>query len=143
MARLGLSYGVALNELAELAGQQRPPDDLCLLMTSKQQQLPGEMLSAIEERVTQQQTGWFDTHPADRDRIRRAHEEGTTKVFASHEPAAVLFSDFAALARNTTGDLYCAVFGPRFQPSMMRPVAEATRARRADPLDPLPSIPID
>jgi len=86
-------------------------------------------------------TGWFDSHPSARDRIRHAAAERDEPVFADARPAAILFSDFPAVARGVTGDLYRAVFGSRFQPSKMHSTEELLRPT---PLDTPPrEIPLD
>lgn len=63
------------------------------------------------------------TRTPPKDRVRRAQREGAG-LFADQRPAASLFSDFPAMSRSTTGDLYRAVFGNRFQPSRMQAMEE-------------------
>ena len=128
LAVLGAIYQTSFHDLRVFAKRGRLPDDLSLLVLAKRSVIPPALLDRIERQVSEKKAGWLDTHPADRDRIARASREGTNPLFADPRPAAALFSDFKALSRNTTWDLYRANFGSRFQPSQMRPVEEVLRA---------------
>ncbi len=128
LARLRVAYEAALRDLGQLIDHGRMPDDLPQLMLLEDAGLSDELLALIERHQRETKTGWFDTHPADRDRVRRAAIEAGEAAFANHRPATLLFSDFAAIARNTTWDMYRAFYGSRFRPSLMQPTAEVLKA---------------
>jgi Zn-dependent protease with chaperone function len=138
---LGIAFQAVTPELLQLMRQRRLPDDLSHLILVQLGRFPPEVLEQINAQIAKGRTRPFDSHPAPRDRIRRAHQEGAAPVFADHRPASALFSDFKALSRNTTGDFYRACFGHRFQPTSMEPaekVIEATKPKNDD--EPLPPI---
>ena len=136
------AYQAVFCDLEHLVTAGKLPDDLSLLILAKLDQLPLEIGELISRQVSTTKAGWFDTHPADQDRIRRAYREQATAIFADPRSATALFIDFKALSRNTTWDLYRACFGSRFQPSRMQSVEEIARAEAAAQ-EPLPPIPFD
>jgi len=54
-------------------------------------------IQRLKRRIDKGRTGWFDTHPSDSDRIRRAEKEAAPGVFQSDLPAEALFSEFDQL----------------------------------------------
>ncbi|REK12711.1 MAG: hypothetical protein DWQ37_10800 [Planctomycetota bacterium] len=129
LARLDVAQQAALNDIGEFLGSGRIPDDLAMLVALRCASMPPDLLAKLDEYVETGKTGWFDSHPAPRARIRYAAKQGKEHVFASERPAVELFSDFRALSRNITADLYRAHFGSRFQPSLMHPTEELLNPR--------------
>ncbi len=128
LARLRVAYEAALRDLGQLVDNGRMPDDLPQLMLLEDIAFPDALVAKIEAHQRDTKTGWFDTHPADRERIRRAARQGDEAAFVDPRPATLLFTDFASIARNTTWDVYRAYYGSRFRPSLMQPTAEVLRA---------------
>jgi Zn-dependent protease with chaperone function len=143
IALQGVVYQAVFHDLRQFVNRRQLPDDLSLLMLAKCRQVSPDGLQQIGRQLLKTRTGWFDTHPADRDRIRRAYREGAETVFADHRPATDMFTDFKSLSRNTTWDLYRACFGSRFQPSKMQAAEEVIRSQRPSLDDPLPPIKLD
>jgi Zn-dependent protease with chaperone function/ribosomal protein S27E len=133
LVSLALAFEAVFRDLRALAGQGGLPDDLALLILAKHRELPAEAGERIGHQIAIGKTGWLDTHPATNARIRRAEREGVEKVFASQRPAAVLFSDFKSLARNTTCDYYRACVGAHIHPSMLRSSEELLAGEPAGP----------
>ena len=124
LSRLDIAYRAALHEMQQYADRGRLPDDLSQLMLANVRALPPEVIAKIDALLANEKTGWFDSHPATRDRVRHVRAEKGVIALPESRPATDLFSDFKALSRNTTWDLYRAYFGSRFQPSMMHPTEE-------------------
>lgn len=61
-----------------------------------------EMLRRIEEDLHQQQTRYWDTHPADQERIQNAEQTNDPGMLVCDLPARLLFSDFDKLCETIT-----------------------------------------
>jgi|GEM_PF-2518743 len=61
-----------------------------------------EMLRRIEEDLHNQQTRYWDTHPADQERIQNAEEAGDAGMLTCDLPARLLFNDFDKLCETIT-----------------------------------------
>ena len=48
----------------------------------------------IMKQIKKAESGWFDTHPSDTDRIESARRENAPGVFRSELPAEVIFQKF-------------------------------------------------
>jgi len=102
-------------DLRELFGEGRLVDNYPRLVTVNVEQIPPPVLEEVRESVTKTKTGWFDTHPADTDRIASARRENAPGVFHGTGPATQLFSDFDALAKSASVDYYRGMLGPAFE----------------------------
>jgi tetratricopeptide (TPR) repeat protein len=111
-------------DLGEWYKEGRLGDNLPRLIVANLEQIPEELVDKILAGEARRKTGWFDSHPASKDRLANALREAAPGVFHLEIPAATLFSDFEGLCRNVTWDFYRGVFGPQFQPSDMHPVAD-------------------
>jgi hypothetical protein len=85
-------------------------------------QIPPEVLGKLRKAVDESTTGWFDTHPCDRDRIASARQENAAGIFRLEEPARVLFRSFDPLAVASTRDFYQEIFGGEFDPRLVHPI---------------------
>lgn len=94
-------------------------DNLPGMMATKRRGLEREVLDALGSAIDQSETRWFDTHPADRERIASARRESHPVIFRSDLPAEVLFRDFASLARTVSQDLYQEKIGQEIPPSAL------------------------
>jgi len=82
------------------------PDNLPLCLSEIASTLPQETTTITEKIIEEGKTGWFDSHPADRDRIAAAHRQQAPGIFQMERPAAVLLRDHAKLAENSTYKFY-------------------------------------
>jgi hypothetical protein len=119
---LGPSYQMAQRKLFELFQEGNYPDDLSCLTMLFHGWMPQKVRHDIEAAAEETRTGFFDTHPCEKDRIAAVRREPTSGVFRADGPARALFCHFDALARNVTWDLYCTLIGPRLNPNDMKPV---------------------
>src|SRR3712207_7796022 len=49
----------------------------------------------MEQSLAAAKTGWFDTHPVDRDRVEASRAFASPGVLIGDAPATMLFADFA------------------------------------------------
>jgi len=117
-----MSYQMAQMKLLQFLRKGVYPDDLSRLMEILHGRLSPEVLQKIESAMEQAKTGYFDTHPSDKDRIANVQREETPGVFQADGLARMLFCHFDAIARNVTWDLHCRLAGPRIKPSDVKPV---------------------
>src|SRR6185437_1952057 len=106
LALLDTATRGAFADLDEFRREGRLADDLPRLIAANAEQLPPNILAQIDERLVEHETGLFDTHPCDRDRIANARALHAPGLFHRQSPATVLFGDFAALCRTSTFDFY-------------------------------------
>ena len=112
---------------ADLEGfyrEGRLGDNLPKLVDYNVAQIPDELKQQLRQATDQSQTGWLDTHPADRDRIASAHREAAAGIFHSDQPAAALFVNYDEHCRGVTLDFYRNVFGPKFKPAEIHPLED-------------------
>jgi hypothetical protein len=125
---LGFAWQGAQHDLGAFYRDGRLVDDMPRLLISNLKQLPPEAQEVVGKLVAETTTGWFDSHPADKDRIAAAASEAAPGVFHSDLPARVLFSSFDATSKGVTWDYYCAVFGKIVDPKSLHST-EAMLAR--------------
>ena len=119
---LGIAHELARDDFHDWHMEGRLCDNLPRLITANIKHLPKEVLTAIDKTIQEGETGLFDTHPADRERIENAREENAPGVFKSAYPATVLFRDFDAAARGVTWDFYLEMFGSKLKHSDLHAV---------------------
>jgi hypothetical protein len=116
---LNVAHAGAQDNLRELYRDGRLGDNLPKLIVANIAQITPEMAKKMREHIEKEETGWFESHPADKDRIASAQMEQATGIFRLDWPATLLFSDFESLARNVTLDFYRTLFGDEFKLSQM------------------------
>jgi Zn-dependent protease with chaperone function len=121
---LGLAWYGAQNDIGQYYSEGRLVDNLPRLVVSNVGQLPDEAHKFIDEQIAKTETSWFDSHPADKDRIAAARAEQSAGVFVSDQPATALFENFDAAAKNVTWDYYCAAFGRTIDPKTLHPTED-------------------
>jgi Zn-dependent protease with chaperone function len=129
---LSLASQGAMSDLQSSWQQRRLPDDYPKLILANVPQVPAEMLAAYRKSVDETRTGFFDTHPSDRDRIAHAQvEEPGNGIFNLDGPATDVFGDFDALARSVTLDYYRSMLGLEIGAEQLYPVAELVESQSA------------
>ncbi len=113
-----LAFGQAgsIEDLGRFHAEGRLPDNLCQLAVANVDLLPPEIIRNIEEQIRTGETGRFDTHPADRERIANAERENAPGTLRLECPAEILFRDATALGRHLTFKIYLNIFGKEFDP---------------------------
>jgi Zn-dependent protease with chaperone function len=114
---------------------RRLADDVPALVVAAAARLearPADVQQILEQALAQK-TGWFDTHPALRDRLASAAHAAEPGAITLEAPASVLFSDLEALSRCATGAEYRQMLGPTFERAILVPVAELIKEVEGDP----------
>ena len=62
--------------------------------------IPGQDLKQIKKHIKKSENGWFDTHPADSERIASAKREEAEGIFHSDLPAETVVKHFDRLCNN-------------------------------------------
>ena len=133
LAVLGVAAKGAFADLGDFYREGRLGDNLPKLILTNVAQTPKESRAKINGAIDQSKTHWLDTHPADSARIASARRENSVGVFQYEAPAAVLFSDFDALARNVTWDFYRGILrAPSLKPSDLHPVDDLLARQGGD-----------
>ena len=121
---LGVGAQNAFVDLDTAWREGRLCDDLPALMLANANQLTAEQLERIEQMVSQTRTGFFDTHPADADRIASAAAENAAGIFTADGPATALFRDFAGLCKSATAHHYRKVVGVEVSDEQLVPTRQ-------------------
>ena len=101
---------------------RRLPEDFPAYLVVQHAKLPPVFCQRLQDTLGLARTGWFDTHPSDGDRIRRARQAGDAGVFHLELPASVLFSRFDIVSKQVTHLHYAEDLGLFFDASNLRPV---------------------
>ncbi len=132
LPQLALADQQSWNQLGSFYQEGRLVDDLPRLTVMNSQQLPKEAHDYLARMTSERETGPFDTHPADRDRIASAERENASGIFRLKYPAAFLFRSFPALCRATTVDLYRELFGREFREDTLASVDDLFAHQQAE-----------
>jgi Zn-dependent protease with chaperone function len=131
MQRLMASSQLANAQMMEHLDGERLVADLPALVLLNARTIPPETAATIDKEIAASKTGWFDTHPSDRDRLAAAEKLASPGIFHLDRPARELLHDFAAQSKATTWDLYLASFGPKVPRDALVPVPEFARASKS------------
>ena len=133
LRELNLAEGGAYSDLGSSWRQRRMPDNFPKLVLANVPQIPKEVADAYRKAMGTAETGLFDTHPADKDRIARARaEEPGEGIFLLEGATTDLFRDFDALARRASLDLYRAHLGPEITKDQLYAVSELVENQSAE-----------
>ena len=106
MRLLNVATQTAYEDVRQSWASKRLPENLPLLIGHKASSLPAEVHQKLSTSAASEETGWFDTHPCDADRVREARRLNEPGVFRLAEPATRLFSDFTELSKAVTRHQY-------------------------------------
>lgn len=129
---LSIAWRGVIVDLQNSFSEGQLADDTSELLLANVQQIPPEMVLNFQASSATQQTGWFDTHPASRDRIASAEREQAPGVFQVDGQSAELFSDFPSLSREVTVEFYRESLEDRFRPEGLVPVAHLLSRQQAE-----------
>ncbi|MBT4865686.1 MAG: M48 family metalloprotease, partial [Planctomycetaceae bacterium] len=121
---LGLAHHGAMSDLGDFYREGRLADNLPALIMANVDQLPKEAAEHIDKQLETATTGWFDTHPSDKERIASARLEDTDGIFRLKGPASQLFNSFAKHSKYVTFDYYRQVFGDELKREELHPIDE-------------------
>lgn len=104
--------------------QRQLGDNYPELVAANVAKLPPDTLAALEKALAEGETGFFDTHPCDRERIASAHREATAGVFRPEAPASAVFRHFDHLCQEVTRDYYQELIGEEVKPETLVPTRQ-------------------
>lgn len=126
---LAVSAHMALGEVGEFFQDGKLVDDLPQWISYVRKDLPKEILDELAKSDRELQTGLFDTHPANRDRIAAARKWNSSGKIEGEFPATALFRHLGAYQKQVTVNCYREIFEDEFKPDMLAGV-EQLRAHR-------------
>ena len=132
LIELNIGNSRAQQDLHEFYREGRLADDLPGLILFNVQQFPSEYQAKITEIIEKSKTGYFDTHPADVDRIKNAEAEHATGIFQTAGPASILFRDATDGCRVVTTDYYQQIFGDQFRREAVHPLEDLLVRQKAE-----------
>ena len=132
LPRLALADQQSWNQLGSFYQEGRLVDDLPRLTVMNSRQLPKDAQDYLAKMTSDRETGVFDTHPSDKDRIASAERENALGIFRLKHPAAFLFRSFPGLCRATTVDLYRELFGREFKADTLASVDDLFAHQQAE-----------
>ncbi len=127
---MAVAHQGAIADLQEFYSEGRLADNLPRLIIANVDQLNDKARKKIREHVTKTETGLFDTHPCDRERVKQVKREAAEGIFRIERPAENLFRRYDFQARAVTWDMYKDIFGKDLKKSDIHPV-EQLLARQA------------
>ncbi len=101
---------------------RRLPDNFPAYLLQHDASFPPNLREKIHDTMGLSQTGVFDTHSSDGDRIRRARQAAEAGLFHLEHPATILFSNFDVAAKQVTCLHYTDDLGIQFTPGMLEAV---------------------
>ena len=132
---LALASQAAFGDLDAAWRERRLCDNLPSLIRNREKDMPPEVRKKFLEATGTSTTGWFDSHPADPDRVRAVEREAAPGIFKLKAPASILFRDFDELSRRATVAFYFQAIGPEFRPQNIvatEEIVAASTKRRED-----------
>lgn len=75
------------------------------------EEVPRESVNKLNREASQVTTGIFDSHPANRERIKAAQKLDLDGIFACDHPARELFLDYEKLCNQVSEDFYRSALG--------------------------------
>lgn len=106
LRHLGEASLLATNSLRSAWTDGRLGNNYPLLVREQVGKLPKRITDEIKRAVQLEKTDWFDTHPADPDRIRSALAEDASGIIPVDAPATAVFQNLPALAKEMTFAYY-------------------------------------
>jgi hypothetical protein len=124
MTLISVASRSALQSLQQSWSERRLPDDLTALTLNTLKQIPAEALEKIKKLGLEKKTGFFDTHPADKDRIAAGRRENARGIFHVTSPVTTIFQGFDDISRKASFEFYRDALGTLVKKENIRPVAE-------------------
>jgi Zn-dependent protease with chaperone function len=141
LVELSISYHRSFQDLQSAWQEGHLAESLPELVAVNAGQIPDKVRQkALQDQIENSATGWFDTHPADGDRIDRARRlkvkpmfrwsgaelspTGARRSAAAIPAATMIFSDFQKLSRQVSLDYYRKVIGERIRSENLVPAED-------------------
>ena len=108
---LNVSYGEMIPSIIQAAIHGKTVKNLPKQIVDKAQGLDPQKVKQVLQASHTAQTGLFDSHPSDGQRIEKAQAYEAQGIFHSSAPAGALFSGFEQTCQSITDDFYRNEFG--------------------------------
>lgn len=131
---LALASQGAFADLERSWSERRLCDDLPALIMANVPQVPAEVRQEVERQTRSAKTGWFDSHPADSDRIAVAQRMAAPGLIGSDAPATALFENYGQICRAVSTAFYSNTLGEAVNEMRLVPT-ETISKTQADDLD--------
>ncbi len=132
---LAIAWQRSISDLSHAWVEKRLGDNLPALINHNFGQMNGALRGRIQIEALKERSGFFSTHPALCQRLRRLDKLADAGLLRDERTAAArLFCDFDALCRDVSMDVYAATIGPAVVHSTLVPIAELI-GRRAEVVD--------
>jgi Zn-dependent protease with chaperone function len=133
----GIAHSMALDDLQNFWTEGRLPDDFAALVACNLPRITPDMKVKLQKLMREQQTGMFDTHPSDSDRLANVWQEDARGVCGLPRelgdlPASVLFQNFRRLSRASSQEYYRAVLGDDFDPKKVHSSTKLIETREQE-----------
>ena len=130
MRLLSAAYQSVCEDLGALWEDRKLVDDLPSAVADRAVAMEKEFNQHVDAMLAEEQSSYFDTHPADIERIQKAEALKAPPMFRLELPASVLIKDFEELAKQSTRRFYVAEL--RISPSEQGLVDRASMQATAD-----------
>lgn len=100
-------------------------DNLPAAVADKQGGLSQDIHDQLEQQIQEGETGTYDSHPCDRERISSARQEQADGIFHLEAPATTLFRDFDTAAQRVTLHHYQETLELGIEPSQLVTLSES------------------
>jgi len=104
--KLSMAMQQGHQHLAQSWEDGRLVEDFPGMIAESARQLPQEALATIEDAIHGAQTGAYDSHPADIDRIENAQQQQAPGIFTLNMPGRHLLFNYDTLTREVTYNHY-------------------------------------
>ena len=121
IVELSVAEAITHNMLAENFESAGLPDNLPLCLSKVARKLPPAVKKIVNGIIQEEETGWFASHPAQRDRIAAAHREEAEGIFHLERPARVLLKSYEKVSQSATLLLYQRLIGRRAAKQQLKP----------------------
>jgi Zn-dependent protease with chaperone function len=127
---MSVAQNGAYHDLGTSWNERRLPDDFSKLVLANVPQLPDEMIKSMRTDVEKSTTGWFESHPCDRDRISRAMVEAPGEgIFRLDGPSSAVFNDLDELSRFVSLDYYRSIVDEGIRTEQLFSVADLVESQ--------------
>ncbi|MDZ4778916.1 MAG: M48 family metalloprotease [Planctomycetia bacterium] len=125
--QLSVGWQATEHDAVQFFRQGKLADNFSKLVLFNVNALTPDVRRQMREVFETEQTGIFDSHPVNRDRIAASARENAPGVFRSDRPASDLFVYYDSLCKNVTWDYYQGVLGPSVKPNSLTSTDELLR----------------
>lgn len=129
LPELDAATQVSYGSLGQAWAERQLPDNFPAMVALRAANVPDEFRKQLKVAHETQKTGWLDTHPSTRDRVRSLAKTPEESHFDFAERASTLFTHFDAISKIMTLQLYRDNLGNQVSSNNLVPV-EVREAKR-------------